>query len=500
MARSVDIIADDLRARSEPASRTPTAPPTGWVKRDRYFFPAALIIVLLATAAIITAAQGDLWLDEVWSLKFAGESTSLLDIVRTFRHDNNHVLNTIYLYLVGPDQPLFVYRLLSVVAGIGSVVLAGYVAGRDWGRREALYALATVGSSYPLLLYFSEARGYAPAIFCGLAAYAALGRYPLGDRPWRLGLFWSVCVLGVLAHATFVILIVAFGCWGAAQSVLGGESTRTGLSRFLRWHAVPLAFLGVWQTIFISQLEIGGGPELDKVAVIGHAAALALGLPNNPAFRAIAIVLLLGMIILGAMVLRRLGDSRWVFFPMAIVLSPALLLLASRPQHFYFRYFLICFPFILLLLARIAGWCATSLHWPGRWAGLAAVALVVALQWHRDLRLFTLGRGEYAGALKLIDESSSGDIVRVGSDHDFRNRLLFDFYSARLGRTSRLQYVDRPAWPQGPPDWIITHTQDGDSSPPSEIEVSGVGRYNLVKEYGFSGDSGWSWQLFRRDR
>ncbi|HEY1302347.1 MAG TPA: hypothetical protein VGF24_02280, partial [Vicinamibacterales bacterium] len=56
----------------------------------------------LLTAAIglrVIAARGDLWLDELWSLSFARQLDSPLQIWTSIHHDNNHPLNTLYLFV-----------------------------------------------------------------------------------------------------------------------------------------------------------------------------------------------------------------------------------------------------------------------------------------------------------------------------------------------------------------------------------------------------------------
>ena len=114
---------------------------------------------------IVAAARGDLWLDEIWSLGFALDSSSAADVFCRFKHDNNHVLNTLYLYLVSHADDFMVFRTLSVLSGIASLWLLTWIAGQERRKTEAMLVLIMAGSSYPLLLYFSEARGYAPAVF-----------------------------------------------------------------------------------------------------------------------------------------------------------------------------------------------------------------------------------------------------------------------------------------------------------------------------------------------
>jgi hypothetical protein len=86
--------------------------------------------------------------------------------VRSRATGNNHVLNTLYLWALGPklvsDYP---YRLLSVACRIVTLAVLAWIPSRR-AAIDGLFALVLAGSSYPLVLYWSEARGYAPAMLC----------------------------------------------------------------------------------------------------------------------------------------------------------------------------------------------------------------------------------------------------------------------------------------------------------------------------------------------
>ena len=70
------------------------------------------------------------WMDEIWSLVvFCPRVKSSLDVL-TLHHDNNHYLITLWMYLLGPlEKNWIVYRVPSIVAGIGTVALAAQIAG-----------------------------------------------------------------------------------------------------------------------------------------------------------------------------------------------------------------------------------------------------------------------------------------------------------------------------------------------------------------------------------
>jgi hypothetical protein len=447
---------------------------------------------------MVAAARGDLWFDELLSLSFARRAHSIADIFVRLHYDNNHPLNTLYLHWAGVHETLFIYRSFAVLSGICSVLLVGFIAGRRWGPPEALCGMVLAGTSYPLLLYFSEARGYAPEIFFALAAYALLQENLRRFHPARLVLFWAASVLGILSHATFIMATMAFCAASLAHEIQAEGSLRQKALRFAVHHAPPLVFFAGWYAFFLRDMVIAGGPVYTKWAVIAQASALLMGFPDAPGFIAAAAICVVAIVAAGLVSLRRARDDQWLFFLAMLFLSPVLVLIAAHPTYLYFRYFILCFPFFYLLLSHLA--CRCWRAWPDRWRWLpvAAVAMLVAGQTPRVHALVTLGRGSYSKALARIAECSSGGVVRIGSDHDFRNHLLFGFYASRVPGGGALRYVEQPDWGEIPPDWLIIHSQDLSYQPPGGLVAGGRG-YRLTDEYRFSGVSGWSWFLFRRD-
>jgi hypothetical protein len=174
----------DMKPRNQkakqPLHRAPKKTSSLLLFRLAEFSPKGLPVALcfaylLSWALIVAAAVGDLWLDEIWSIEIVRAASGPMEIFTRFHHDNNHVLNTLFLWLVGAQNTLFLYRLFAVVSGMVALLLVGYLA-RDWGFAEALLGVVLTGTSYPLVLYFSEARGYAPAIMFALISCALLRR------------------------------------------------------------------------------------------------------------------------------------------------------------------------------------------------------------------------------------------------------------------------------------------------------------------------------------
>ena len=58
------------------------------------------VVVLFFAVVRMVGVFGDLWLDEIWSLRMVQSIQSPLEIFTTLQHDNNHPLNSLFLYIV----------------------------------------------------------------------------------------------------------------------------------------------------------------------------------------------------------------------------------------------------------------------------------------------------------------------------------------------------------------------------------------------------------------
>ena len=64
-------------------------------------WPAAAAVALAAAAMRVRGLFSDLWLDEIWSLDGAFAARHWWDVFLRFNLDNNHHLNTLYLFMIG---------------------------------------------------------------------------------------------------------------------------------------------------------------------------------------------------------------------------------------------------------------------------------------------------------------------------------------------------------------------------------------------------------------
>jgi len=173
---------------------------------------AALILLLAGAILILFGARGDLWLDEIWSLDLLRPVKSLGEIIWGINHDNNHVLNSMYLYLLGPDASPVALRGMSIAFGVATIAAAGRMLLED-GAIAALTAMLLFAISYPVIHFASEARGYAGLILFSLLSLVFLQRE--FRRPsWINRLAFGIFVgLGVLSHLSMLFGAVVFGLW-----------------------------------------------------------------------------------------------------------------------------------------------------------------------------------------------------------------------------------------------------------------------------------------------
>lgn len=454
--------------------------------------------VLVFAGLAIGAALGDLWFDEIWSVDLALHVHSPHEIVADLHHDNNHILNTLFLYCLGSQQHWVWYRLLSLFMGIGMVALLGYVAMRR-GLLEALTAVCFAGVSYPVVLYSSEARGYSTAMFFGLAAFMSFQAcWRRGER-WRLLLFWGTTALGLLAHLSFIHVYAAILCWSCIRAAELSGSLRVRISELAKCHTIPIAFACALYLLHVRHMVYGAGSIHTVWSAVSSATAMSLGLPEAGLPTGLGAAAVCAVLVFGTLRLWKERVPEWCFFPLVLLVAPAAVIAVFQPAHPQPRYFVVCMPFLYLLLSY---WLSSCFRRSGRGKVIYVIALLgfAVGQAVRIAPLLTLGRGRYSEAVVFMAQHTEGPRILVGSDHDFRNGMVLDFYCRRLLRSKRLVYVEQHRWDEQRPEWMITHTLDTSFKPHPEIWVDGLWTYELARSYPYAGDSGWSWFIYRRDR
>jgi hypothetical protein len=336
----------------------------------------ALAAVLLAGVLLrLRGVFTDFWLDEIWGLRIALAAPSWLALITRIHQDTNHPLVSIVMHAIGPARHWEWYRLFPFLCGIGTIFLI----------RDRTYRILAA-LSFPLIVYSSEARGYAPAAFFLVLAYVLWKKNPIG--------FGVAIVLAILSHLGAVAVYLGF---------LAVDLVR----RDWRPHILPIAFGAWYYVVKVRHLIAGGGPRW------------------SPTPFAVAIAVATFVIVAIEIVRRaRARDLDALFFGVALIVGPAIAAASYRCPCVLPRHFLVCVPFVLMLFA--------SFFERHRW-GIAVFILVNAIP---IIPFMRYGRGQYGRALHDVGPVVSGD-------SELRDRMLIDFYNPSLRYVSRSQ---NPEW------------------------------------------------------
>lgn len=452
---------------------------------------ATTALILLGASLITVCSLGTLWFDEILSLQWARSAKTPWQLLELYRHDNNHPLNSLWLMIVGEGRPPWAYRLLSIVSGILSLFLIHRIS-LQLSSRFAWVPLLLAATSFPLVLYASEARGYSPAIACLLGAYAVLtGR---GKAAWRIPVFWALCILSLLSHGTALFILAATGTASLIKEILKKQNTLTLIKHLAVWFAPPLFASFAYMHFFLQKMMVAGGPEYPIPLVLAHFFGYAFGIPGAGS-GSLAITVGGLTILTAALALARFPEpaTRW-FFIGAIIVFPGLSLFAADTTYLYFRYFLVCLPFVYLLAAPVAERIAEC----GRPAATIAISLCLASiagQTPRLWALATLGRGSYFNALQEIATAPT-PCKFIASNNDMQVGFVVGHFRLIFSWLEPLQFVSKWTNSQKLPRWILyTSQEDPPVAPLPTLELNGK-FYNFVSFHRSAPVSGAHWALY----
>lgn len=459
--------------------------------------PAALAIITLAAVVMALSARGDLWFDEILSFQWAKNAKSPADIFALFRHDNNHPVNTLWIYLLGPGWPALIYRFLSICAGVGSLVLIYLITGMLTPKARWPILVWSAGS-YAFILYFSEARGYGVAIACTLAAFWILLHTKRVPSSLWIAIFWGVTVLGLLSHATLIYPLAALGVWVLACSVSEHQPWRRILFACITWFLLPVLVAAIYYVFFLKPMIIAGGPRYSLLQIFSDFFAYGLGWPLSPQWTGAVVTLSFALLVAAWVWGRFRVPHMRLFLAMVIVVFPMLGLFASGAEFLYFRYFLVCLPFVFFL---IAGLIERLVESKPKWliAAWGLVIICLLFQTPRISALIVHGRGGYNEAMRYIANSPAAE-KSVFSDHDMLVGMVIAFYRGSAPSYDGIRYY--PNWEKRPAtsDWLITTSQDLPIPKKAESLTLGTSTYHLKRVFASAPVSGAHWYLYQKKK
>lgn len=454
---------------------------------------AILLIVVVGLALRLLGARGDLWLDEIWSLALLKPLTSIDQIFWRVNHDNNHFLNSIYLYLVGPDASPPIQRGLSVAFGVATIVAAAMTAATR-GRWTMIATCLLFAVSYPMVHYGSEARGYAGLALFTLLCVMFLERR-LDDRRSEIA-FAVVVLLGFLSHlimAEAVAVLVAWAAWLIWRRTgnLGFVNAEVG-----RIFAAPLLAVAPLAACVLlgSQLfgfRLGGSSPFSLQGFAQGYGGMIRYLFGLPSWIGdwVCIIGACSLVCVGAGVWR---DRRASLYIVGIVGLPLLMAAAHLPNLQFPRYFLVSGTLLLLWAGEMLGRGFDS---AGAYRLLATGALAAILIGSASslLQFYEFGRGTYSTMVEQM--TRSGDAT-YATNHDFRTGMVVNYFAERLGRPASL--VGRDMICSERPVWLILEGTADNQLQNIQPASACVVNYARVDDSANWGLSGLRWALYRR--
>jgi hypothetical protein len=458
--------------------------------------PAIILAGIIAAGALVRifAARGDLWLDEIWSINLAQEASSMLGVITEIHHDNNNYLNTMFIRLLGPASWLYAYRIPAVVCGIFTIVLAFWL-GRKRSLTEGLTALVLTASSYLLVQYSSEARGYASMLLFALLAFWTLEAFFETKRRWLALLFAVWAVLGFLSHLSFIHAYMALAAWSCWRLFPRGSRWLAYLVDLVICHALPVIALGLIFLVDVRYVRVGGGESLGFGVSYFRAMALTMGINTDPDAARFWGSCGIIVICLALFLMWRDKCKQWVPLSIGFFLGPILLQILTPFHAAYERHFLVGVIFGLLALAHLMSRLWQAAPWGKVAYGVLLAGFLAANGWH-VARLLQLGRGDYLGTLNYIAQTTRGEKITIGSDQDFRSRTMVNFYQPFIKR--ELSYYNQGEWPKQGPEWFLKQERTGGATPPRFLIDPYGHKYELVRQAFYAGYSGWSWFVFHK--
>lgn len=371
--------------------------------------PHLLLLILLLTAVLSTIALGtrSYWLDESSSITIAKLPWSGFTEIVRMREGNMTLYHLLLSWWINLGDSEWITRSLSVIVAVAAVWAMHAVARRLAGERVALIAALLLAVNPGLIRYAQEARGYILSLFLVTAATALFVR-ALSRQTWPAWLLYAlVAALGVYAHF-FALLVPA----AHAVSLLWAPREQIRWRKLLGAAAAFLVLLLPFFYILTQNPSSGvewaaGNPIGRAFTSIHDRPPVAVAFLLACAVAAVALFLVLRRV-LGAS-FRSNAAFRWAL-PLSWLLVPlavmTLVAVVVRPL-FVPRYFIVCVPAIVLLLALVIDRVRVRNLALALLAVVVAGSLVVDVRWYRD------GQAEdWRNATAfVVDSTRPGDAV-----------------------------------------------------------------------------------------
>ncbi|WP_158813286.1 hypothetical protein [Methylocapsa sp. S129] len=473
------------------------------VKFRRAFASAFLAAVLIAGLAVrILVANDPLWIDEIWSIQNLAPLTHFWQVFWGVSHDNNHFLNSLWLYFTAsPTANALVLRAPAVAMSVATIPLMARLGARH-SPAAAMAAGALMAASYFFVDYGAVARGYAGAALALVIAFDALERaIPEPASPQRFALA-AAAGIGALCHLAIApaIGLYALICLGEQKRRLGGWGAALAATFRIFWPSL-LALLPALAFV-VAGAFVMGGFTIGKIDAYDPALALkammmtvfsTLGLPVATPLLFLAIACPLAIV--AALRSGLISADRRIAYAIILLALPASVFLLQPPNSDVPRYYLICALFLILLVAEVFGGLWRVGGWR-RFAALLALAAMLTGSANLLVRQQESMEGAWPNALAAIAASDATDIATT-FDSNFDKFIVFFNES----HSPKLTLIAQDQWCARNPQWLVTDFSHLPMPPEMALEANGCRlRFDLQSAYAAGGFAPTAWALYRLRR
>lgn len=457
-------------------------------------FPWLELLLFVGVIYRVLGMRGALWLDELWALEWARSLPDVKAIFTGYYSENNHFLQSAWLFVVQESGSSVVHRLFSFACSVSLLGLLYIHAKQKGGYYRWLFVL--IATSYVFVLYGTEARGYSPMLLALYLVYVSSQRLLTSQSLWSVFLFWFACLLAASTHVGSLIFIAA---------CLIGCIPRLGWGRAIGIGIFPCALALLLWIGFISKVKEGSGAIGNEWFALSNLLSVGVGGPAV-SISTLGLVSFLVAIAVGVWLLRLLviwtkrGGMQREFFLAGIVFLPILGWALYRPDHLYARHFLPSLFIGYIFLAHLLEEVFSGSQQPSRLMSLSFLALFVVGNAVHVLSLAHYGRGGYEEIVKRISVANGA----IASDIPFRHESMLRYHAARLGVS--LSVLDADKRSANTPEWarLPVSPQEGEAvacwylsvNEPIVAAPQISERYVFVEFYPSAALSGWGVSLF----
>ena len=199
-----------------------------WASSPRFWVIGFVAILMLAFAVRLINLNNSLWYDEIFTLTHFVR-LPFDKLLSTYSSLNNHPLYSLeaktVISMVGESSAAL--RFPSVLAGVGSIALAGVLTRRFTSPATALLVCLLLALAYHHVWFSQNARGYTSLLFWSTAASLLFLKGAHDPNRWTWPLYGVTFAAAHYTHLSAAFFFAGHGllyAFALARRLLGGES------------------------------------------------------------------------------------------------------------------------------------------------------------------------------------------------------------------------------------------------------------------------------------